>query len=207
MKLTIKNLEICILTRKVGVCHFACIIRFCSHCLCFQCEGFVSNTGAVHESRVFLCSKGRLGRKSTRSLKITLPHSATIQTPYPSWCNFVGMNVLPNEIQNNSVSSTIFMKLTIKVVAFFLGHPVLQIKTLSCFNVKATYLNCFNENFKTLDSLELLLAFTVYETFFPFFLSLLFLLNFKWPLLRYVKTEPQRIQMYVDRSISNHLII
>ena len=36
------------------------------------------------------------------------------------------MNVLPNEIQNNSVSSTMFMKLTIKVVAFFLGHPVYQ---------------------------------------------------------------------------------
>ena len=26
--------------------------------------------------------------------------------------------------KNNSVSSTMFMKLTIKVVAFFLGHPV-----------------------------------------------------------------------------------
>ena len=34
------------------------------------------------------------------------------------------MNVLPNKIKNDSVSSTMFMKLTIKVVAFFLGHPV-----------------------------------------------------------------------------------
>ena len=34
------------------------------------------------------------------------------------------MNVLPIEIQNNSVSSTMSMKLTIKIVAFFLGHPV-----------------------------------------------------------------------------------
>ena len=42
-----------------------------------------------------------------------------------SWCHFVGkMNVLPNNIKNNSVASTMFLKLTIKVVAFFLGHPV-----------------------------------------------------------------------------------
>ena len=41
----------------------------CSHCLCFQCEGFVSNTG-YRDSRVFLCSKGQLGRKSTRSIWI-----------------------------------------------------------------------------------------------------------------------------------------
>ena len=34
------------------------------------------------------------------------------------------MNVLPSKIKNNSVSSTMFLKLTIKVVAFFLGHPV-----------------------------------------------------------------------------------
>ena len=34
------------------------------------------------------------------------------------------MNDLPNEIKHNSVSSTMFMKLKIKVVAFFLGHPV-----------------------------------------------------------------------------------
>ena len=67
----------------------------CAHdCLCFQCDGFVSNTGR-RESRVFLCSKGRLGRKSTRFWKITLPHwnSATIQTPYPKlmiMCHFVG---------------------------------------------------------------------------------------------------------------------
>ena len=41
----------------------------CSHCLCFQCEGFVSNTGR-RDSRGFLCSKGRLGRKSTRFWKL-----------------------------------------------------------------------------------------------------------------------------------------
>ena len=35
-------------------------------------------------------------------------------------------NVLPNKIKSNSVSSTMFMKLAIKVVAFFLGHPVFQ---------------------------------------------------------------------------------
>ena len=34
------------------------------------------------------------------------------------------MNVLPNKIKNNPVSSTMLLKLTIKVVAFFLGHPV-----------------------------------------------------------------------------------
>ena len=37
------------------------------------------------------------------------------------------MHVLPNKIKNNSVSSTMFLKLTIKVVAFFLGHPVYRL--------------------------------------------------------------------------------
>ena len=86
----------------------------CSHCLCFQCKSFVSNTGR-RDARVFLCSKGRLGRKSTR-----LPYPILMIMVSFSW----KMNVLPNKIKNNSVSSTMFMKLTIKVVAFFLGHPV-----------------------------------------------------------------------------------
>ena len=60
----------------------------CSHCLCFQCEGFDSNTGR-HDYRVFLRSKGRLGRGGKKI-----------------------------------VSLMMFVKLTIKVVAFFLGHPV-----------------------------------------------------------------------------------
>ena len=99
----------------------------CSHCLCFQCEDFVSNTGR-RDSRVFLCSKGRLGKTKYQILKITLPHfnSATIQTPYPKLMDMVSfcwkMNVLLNKIKN-SVSSTMFMKLTIKVVAFFSGPP------------------------------------------------------------------------------------
>ena len=95
----------------------------CSHCLCFQCEGFVSNTGR-RDSRVFLCSKGRLGRKSTRFWKLhCVTKIATIQTPYPKLMIMVSycwkMNVLPNKIKGNSVSSTLFIKLTIKVVEFF----------------------------------------------------------------------------------------
>ena len=34
------------------------------------------------------------------------------------------INVLPKNPKNNSVSSTMFLQLTIKVIAFFLGHPV-----------------------------------------------------------------------------------
>ena len=37
------------------------------------------------------------------------------------------MNVLPNKMKNNSVSSTMFLKLITKVVAFFLGHPVYEL--------------------------------------------------------------------------------
>ena len=36
--------------------------NFSLHGVCFQSEGFVSNTER-RESRFFLCSKGRLGRK------------------------------------------------------------------------------------------------------------------------------------------------
>ena len=57
------------------------------------------------------------------------------------------MNVLPNKIKNNSVSSAMFMKLTIKVVAFFLGHPVYSVlltnhpsKTNVCLSQKGV--NC-----------------------------------------------------------------
>ena len=46
-------------------------------------------------------------------------------------------NVLPNKIKSNSVSSTMFMKLAIKVVAFFLGHPVFQV---SNYNLPDTYI-------------------------------------------------------------------
>ena len=76
----------------------------CSHCLCFQCEGFVSNMGR-HDSRVFLCLKCRVGRKSTRFWKL---HCLTkialqIQTPYPKLMIMVSfcwkMNVLPNKIK------------------------------------------------------------------------------------------------------------
>ena len=42
------------------------------------------------------------------------------------------MNVLPHKIKNNSVSSTMFLKLIIKVVAFFLGHPV-YVQSLKMF--------------------------------------------------------------------------
>ena len=102
----------------------------CSHCLCFQCESFVSNTGR-RDSRVYLCSKGRLGPKSTRFwklhclTKIALQSRHLTQRPKLIMVSFCWkINVLPNKIKNNSVSSTMFMKLTIKVVVFFLGHPV-----------------------------------------------------------------------------------
>ena len=36
------------------------------------------------------------------------------------------MNVLPNKIKNNSVSLTMFLKLTIKVVALFSGPPCIE---------------------------------------------------------------------------------
>ena len=36
------------------------------------------------------------------------------------------MNFLPSEIKNKFVLLTMSLKLTIKVVAFFLGHPVLD---------------------------------------------------------------------------------
>ena len=60
--------------------------------------GFVSNTGR-RDSRVFLCSKGRLGQKSTRFWKL---HCLTkIQTPYPKLMIMVSfywkINVLPNK--------------------------------------------------------------------------------------------------------------
>ena len=45
------------------------------------------------------------------------------------------MNVLPNKIKNNSVSLTIFLKLTIKVVAFFSGPPcIICVKELKIEN-------------------------------------------------------------------------
>ena len=55
------------------------------------------------------------------------------------------MNVLLNEKKNNSVSSTMFLKLTIKVVVFFLGHPVL-VRDVSTFVVKYNvYIMCLSE--------------------------------------------------------------
>ena len=74
--------------------------------------GFVSNTGR-RDSRVFLCSKGRLGQKSTRFWKLNC--LTKIQTPYSKLMIMVSfywkINVLPNKKIKNYVSSTMFMKL------------------------------------------------------------------------------------------------
>ena len=48
--------------------------------------------------------------------------------PECSWCHFVGKWMF-----YHSVSSTMFMKLTIKVVAFFLGHPVYSVSMDSTY--------------------------------------------------------------------------
>ena len=52
------------------------------------------------------------------------------------------MNVLPNKIKNNSVSSTMFLKLTIKVVAFFLGHPVYN-GFLTLITIPFAFIACY----------------------------------------------------------------
>ena len=51
--------------------------------------------------------------------------------PYPKLMVMVSfcwkVNFLPNKIKNKFVLLTMSLKLTIKVVAFFLGHPVLDL--------------------------------------------------------------------------------
>ena len=54
-------------------CRFQNVLLFRPSGSLEQQEGFVSNTGR-RDSRVFLCSKGQLGGKSTKFLKIALPH-------------------------------------------------------------------------------------------------------------------------------------
>ena len=110
--------------KSLGV---ASVWYFKNICMHWRKSGGGGRDGGIHSPTVFQMS---IRSKKYQILKIILPHwkSATIQTPYPKLMILVSfcwkMNVLPNEIQNNSVSSTMFMKLTIKVVAFFLGHPV-----------------------------------------------------------------------------------
>ena len=103
----------------------------CSHCLCFQCKGFVSNTGR-RDSSVFFVFQRSIRSKKFQILKTHCFTKIALQ-PLPK-TNDHGVILLENECSiiiipntkqtNKSVSSTMFMKLTIKVVAFFLGHPV-----------------------------------------------------------------------------------
>ena len=68
----------------------------CSHCLCFQCEGLVSNTGR-RDSRAFLCSKGRLGRKSTRFWKLHCLTKIALQSLHLTQTNDHGVILLENK--------------------------------------------------------------------------------------------------------------
>ena len=110
----------------------------CSHCLCFQCEGFVSNTWR-RDSGVFLCSKGRLGWKSTRFWKLHCLTKIALQSRHLtqnwwSWCHFVGKLMFYQiKLKNNSVTSTLFMKLTIKVVYMWrCVNMLITYKWVSC---------------------------------------------------------------------------
>ena len=98
----------------------------CSHCLRFQSKG-----SGGREVRILLCSKVWWGRKSTKFWKwhcLTNKNSARIRTPYPKLMIMVSfcwkMNFPHNKTKINSVLLMMSLKLTIKVVAFFLGHPV-----------------------------------------------------------------------------------
>ena len=61
---------------------------------------------------------------------MTLPqqNSPRIKTPYPYllnlMSNYLENNILSNTVKINGVHSRMWLKLRIKVVAFFLGHPV-----------------------------------------------------------------------------------
>ena len=84
-------------------------------------------------SETFLPFQGSLGSKKYQIWKTTLPHwnSPSIQMLYPKLMVMVSfcwkINFLPSKIKNKFVLLTRSLKLTIKVVAFFLGHPVYEL--------------------------------------------------------------------------------
>ena len=63
-------------------------------------------------------------------MTMTLPqkNSPRIKTPYPYLMNLVSnyleKNILSDTVKINSIQSRMSFKLQIKIVAFFLGHPV-----------------------------------------------------------------------------------
>ena len=72
------------------------------------------------------CSRG----EKYYILKMTLPqkNSPRMKTPYPYLMNLVSnyleKNILSSTVKINGIQSRMSLKLRIKVVAFFLGHPV-----------------------------------------------------------------------------------
>ena len=80
------------------------------------------------EAKNSCCSKDRSCRKSSKlgkrhcPAKIALVSKCLTQN-YWSWCHFVGKWIF-YQVKKTSVLLTMSLKLIIKVVAFFLGHPV-----------------------------------------------------------------------------------
>ena len=107
---------------------YCCVMTssVCSHCLRFQSKGSVSFRDAMIWGGNFCCVfKVRWCRKSTKFwkwhclTKIALGSRYLTQNWW-SWGHFGGKLIF--HIMKKK--KMMFLKLTIKVVAFFLGHPV-----------------------------------------------------------------------------------
>ena len=91
------------------------------------------------------CFKPACGGKSSTFLKMTLPqkNSPRIKTPYRYLMNLVSnyleKNILSNTVKINGIQSRMSLKLRIKVVAFFLGHPVYSEVNQGLPSVKARH--------------------------------------------------------------------
>ena len=76
---------------------------------------------------------------------MTLPekNSSRNKTPYPYLMNLVSnyleKNILSNTVKINGIQSRMSLKLWIKVVAFFLGHPVYIRGKTANFRARAPY--------------------------------------------------------------------
>ena len=108
-----------------------------NECLGFIYVVFLFKARAIMHLSTLLIPWDAVGWKipaasSLHILKTTLPqkNSPRIKTPCPYLMNLVSIylekNILSNTAKINDIQSRLSLKLRIKVVAFFLGHPVLH---------------------------------------------------------------------------------
>ena len=95
-----------------------------------ESEAFITQLCGTKFQLLQACLRG----EKMHILKMTLPqkNSPRIKTPYPYLMNLVSnyleKNILSDTVKINGIQSRMSLKLRIKIVAFFLGHPVCVVK-------------------------------------------------------------------------------